>query len=783
MFGFGSRRSRVARVISVRARETAWSRWWVKLKHRGVFLRCLMVLIALIGLSLVLESWKTVFQYRLNDVAVDGVAAKFTFERVDKSETENAQNKAIERVPYVFLNQAESLEKLPQELRSALGAIAQTDRVEQLKSPIKRDFGLQPAAANDARAIAALDLFPAESFEKRFQDLKLALAISPTLPNVRPIDDIVDDFTKFISPLHRYGLLDDDVIRRKHIHSDRLIRSVPGDDMLVRPPADDVPLAKVRLSEQLNEGGDLGRAWLSYPALKSPIRSAISHWLLVRTEPTLVYEQAATRDAEDAAKNATRPVINKILVGDVIVPPGKTIDEGQYAILVDEYNECEIKMSVLGRAKRAGVVLILLVVLAGLNGYYIIHNEPRIANRLGRLTVFLAVIVLTAGLSRALSFSLPRTELTPLLVTVMVLAIAYNQVLATLSAFSLCLVLTLSTSLQLGHFVILICSCSAAVIPLSGVGSRMSLINASLVAAMACFFVSCGVEVIAAPASAQNLEWLVIVRAFTASFWCLAAGLVATGGLPIIERVFGVVTDLTLLELSDPSHPLLQELVRRAPGTYNHSIAVASIAEAAAESIGANDLLVRVGAYFHDLGKMLKPQYFIENVQPGSESRHEHLAPAMSTLVIIGHVKDGVDLAQQHDLPQALIDFIEQHHGTTLVEYFFHEASRLVEQDPDHRTDAEEATFRYPGPKPQTKEAGVLMLADAVEGASRALTDPTPRRLETLVHSLTMKRLLDGQFDECAITLSELRTIENSLIKSLIGIYHGRIRYPEARSA
>jgi hypothetical protein len=263
---------------------------------------------------------------------------------------------------------------------------------------------------------------------------------------------------------------------------------------------------------------------------------------------------------------------------------------------------------------------------------------------------------------------------------------------------------------------------------------------------------------------------------------CIVAGFLVAGSLPFIESGFGVVTDLSLLELSDPSHPLLQELVRRAPGTYNHSISVGSIAEAAAESIGANGLLVRVGAYFHDIGKMLKPQYFIENMQEGVENRHAHLAPAMSTLIIIGHVKDGVDLAEQHNLPQALLDFIEQHHGTTLVEYFYHEATKQVEGQPDHKTDAEESSFRYPGPKPQSREAGVLMLADAVESASRTLSDPTPKRIESLVHAITLKRLLDGQFDDCSLKLSEIRTIEESLVKSLIAVYHGRIRYPDAQA-
>jgi putative nucleotidyltransferase with HDIG domain len=205
------------------------------------------------------------------------------------------------------------------------------------------------------------------------------------------------------------------------------------------------------------------------------------------------------------------------------------------------------------------------------------------------------------------------------------------------------------------------------------------------------------------------------------------------------------------------------------------------MSEAAAESIGANGLLVRVGAYFHDIGKMFKPGYFVEN-QAQDSNLHESLLPAMSTLVIIAHVKDGADLARAHHLPRSIIDFIEQHHGTTLVEYFYEQATRQQQDDPD-KEDVQESSFRYPGPKPQSPEAGVLMLADAVESASRTLVDPTPARIENLVHGIAMKRLLDDQFDECGITLKQLSTIEDSLIKSLTAVYHGRIKYPDQQTA
>jgi putative nucleotidyltransferase with HDIG domain len=314
------------------------------------------------------------------------------------------------------------------------------------------------------------------------------------------------------------------------------------------------------------------------------------------------------------------------------------------------------------------------------------------------------------------------------------------------------------------------------VLPLTEVRTRTKPILVGLVAAVAYFLLTW------ATGLWQSQPWdLILSDSLWRAGWGLMAGFFLGGFLPFIERLFGIVTGISLLELGDITHPLLQELVRRAPGTHNHSVTVGTIAEAAAERIGANALLVRVGAYFHDIGKMLKPHYFIEN-QSGTVNRHANLAPAMSTLIIIGHVKDGVDLGRQHNLPEPIIDLIEQHHGTTLVEYFYREATRRSTGDPD-AGGVQESAFRYPGPKPQTREAGILMLADAVESASRTLSDPTPGRIEGLVTMLWEKRLQDGQFDECGLTLRELAQIRESLIKSLIGIYHGRIKYPEQRSA
>jgi putative nucleotidyltransferase with HDIG domain len=322
---------------------------------------------------------------------------------------------------------------------------------------------------------------------------------------------------------------------------------------------------------------------------------------------------------------------------------------------------------------------------------------------------------------------------------------------------------------------------TTTILNLGRIRSRSKLIYVGLFAGGVAAVLTAGLGIIDNQPLNRQLMGELLRDAALNGVWALLAGFLMTGLLPFAERLFGVLTDLSLLELGDVSHPLLQELVRRAPSTYNHSVTVGSIGEAAAESIGARGLLVRVGAYFHDIGKMLKPGYYAENQDP-EENRHEALVPAMSSLIIIAHIKDGADLARQHHLPQPITDLIEQHHGTTRVGFFYERASEQKRSDPNG-SEVDESTYRYPGPRPQTKEAAVLMLADNVESASRTLVDPTPARIESLVREVAERRLHGGQFDESGLTLRELRTIERSMVKSLTAIYHGRLKYPDQRTA
>jgi cyclic-di-AMP phosphodiesterase PgpH len=255
----------------------------------------------------------------------------------------------------------------------------------------------------------------------------------------------------------------------------------------------------------------------------------------------------------------------------------------------------------------------------------------------------------------------------------------------------------------------------------------------------------------------------------------LIVAVIATGLLPLLEQPFGRTTAFTLLELSNVNDPMLKHLILTAPGTYHHSTMVGTLAEAAAEAVGANALLCRVGAYYHDIGKTRHPTYFIEN-SPDASDRHQKLAPSLSRAIVMSHVKEGVEMAREYGLPDVLVDMIPQHHGTRLVSFFYQRAKEAA--DPGLQAINEE-DYRYLGPKPQTREAAILMLADAVQAATHTLTDPTPARLRGAVQKIINAIFVDAQLDECDLTLRDLHLIANSFVRILTGFFHHRIEYPD----
>jgi len=494
------------------------------------------------------------------------------------------------------------------------------------------------------------------------------------------------------------------------------------------------------------------------------------HDLRARIDFTLVNEIERANQQEEGFSD--RPVVEDYARGFLIVPHGQPIQDRQLELLWKEHQANISQMTPQARWARGIALFLIFSLLSTLVVLYVSRFQAALAQSLPMIVGVCVLALLTLIFGALLDRAPWHAVFLPLIISAMVLTLAYNPQFALLMSFSLCFGMSVVVGSSVERILEQMGGLAAAVLLLRHVRTRTQLVQTAAWAGLAYASMTIATGLL----TGQNWSLLLadVVRHF---LWGTLAGFLLTGLLPVVERCFGFVTDISLLELADGSHPLMQELVRRAPGTYTHSMTIATLVEAAAEAIGANPLLVRVGSYFHDIGKMLKPHYFIEN-QAG-ENRHDELEPALSTLVIIGHVKDGVALAEQYKLPRPIIDFILQHHGTTLVEYFYREAMRLQESVGNGSTDLE-SCFRYPGPKPQTRENGLLMLADAVESASRSLAGPTPGSLGKLVHDMLMKRLLDGQFEESGLTLTELHIIEESLTKSLIALFHARIKYPEA---
>ncbi len=416
------------------------------------------------------------------------------------------------------------------------------------------------------------------------------------------------------------------------------------------------------------------------------------------------------------------------------------------------------------------LILMLTVMLCS----YVGHYQPGVVRNNIRGLIMAAMLLLMMAITKILVqvFSLPpQVALLGVCTAGVVLTIAYDQRFAMGVSAILAAIVVFQIHAGFELMAVLITGLVLFVLQLREIRTRSRLVIVSIITAAGIFM----------------LVWILSVRndtpwgfALRDSLWACGAivvtGVIVQSILPAIERIFNVATGSTLLEWCDASKPLLRHLAMESAGTYNHSLQLGTMCESAAEAIGARGLLARVGAYYHDIGKVNKPEYFSENQGEG-QNKHEKLSPEMSQLIIQGHVKDGLELAREYGLPVALREFIETHHGTTLVKFFFHAAEKKSQ---DTATPApEENQFRYPGPKPHSKEAAILMLADAAESSVRAMTDPTPTRIRNQVHEVVNSRLEDGQLDDCEMTLREVHIVELSLVKSLCGIYHSRVAYPE----
>jgi putative nucleotidyltransferase with HDIG domain len=439
-------------------------------------------------------------------------------------------------------------------------------------------------------------------------------------------------------------------------------------------------------------------------------------------------------------------------------------------------------------------VAILLLLLTGLEGMCLNRLEPATFDRPGSFARLLFLVLLTYGLYRLVAPWSPF--LAPIPMFAMVAALVYSQVTALLVVlmmaffvgitspridapqgflnridFPLALVLTIGgVAAILGMKRIRKQSKPAVVGLLAGSLQALTIVALDL---MRKDFVPERLSSVRDLLDPMKLRSILNDPGWGCLGGIISGGIVTTL-LPAIERFFQIVTDRRLLDLQDPSNDLLKALRERAPGTYQHSLGVAQLARNAAEAIGGDALLAEVGTLYHDIGKIVKPEYFVENMGE-DKSIHNRLKPSMSKMIVISHVKDGMDLAREGGLPQKLIDLIPMHHGTTVVEYFYQKARRESVAAEDAPGEVE---YRYPGPRPRFREAGILMLADSVEAIAKTEAEPNPSRFRAMVHDQILKRLLDGQLDESDLTLNDLRVIEDSFVRTLTNMYHSRIKYP-----
>jgi putative nucleotidyltransferase with HDIG domain len=431
-------------------------------------------------------------------------------------------------------------------------------------------------------------------------------------------------------------------------------------------------------------------------------------------------------------------------------------------------------------------IIVLLICLA--IAFYIHHYQRRIIINHARALALVGLYILLLITTKVVALLFNHTSgATGCAVTAaIILTIAYNQRFAIGMIMFYCLLGTFATGTfekyqltDINLFLTMMAGAVTCCFSLREIRTRMKLLQVSALSA-AIVFITAG-SLASSDFLAQKLPLSEVFK--NAGYHAGATflvGLLIQSLLPLIEKVFRIATSMTLLDYSDANQPLLKKLAMEAPGTFSHSLLIGSIAEAAAEAINRNGLLCRVGAYYHDIGKINKASYFIEN-DFGSANRHKELSPTMSQLIIVGHVKDGIEMAREYNLPSVLRQFIETHHGTTLIEHFYNEAKKLTIKNSKGRPvdEPSESEFRYPGPKPRTKEAAIVMLADTIEGAVRSLPEVTPTKVEAVVHTMSMRRLQDGQFDECDLSLRELSRIEVSISKTLAAHHHGRIAYPK----
>lgn len=773
-------------------------------KTWGRLMLCLSAAAIMWGITL---GWMPPFKYRVGMIPERDIVAAIDFQVEDPVETETRQRRAAADAVCVYnhdphavtdqlqllqqaiadVGRSASFEDLDQAVwRSLYHDVVPTEQSDETQSGTETDIDRSQVATmsekQEKQAYDQLKLLLSNEQGQDGFDAVLALIFEPWITNgvLLELEHGIDEGSQHMIQVLTLAQAGEQ--QNVELHS---VAMLHRDTILAGLSGHIAKALEVGMFEQVDT-----------PAVQEMLLTWIrGNGILV----TLAYNAPLSMQQRESQRSQIPTQFKRYHLGQMLAPATESLGAGEIQLLRQEYNQI-----ISGRSTRYEQALGygaanfgMYLALFTLCGVYLAVYESSLVDHTNRLVRLLALVIVVVLLATATSNDTWRAELIPLVMFTMVMTICYRRDSALLLSSAVALIVAVSSGSTLAEYIIVISAIASTALLLGRLRSRLRLIVIGFSGGLITLATTLGVSVLAGQTfgsagldfwdqllGGSAVEANYITNLFQGAVWygfcvCLA-GFFMTGLLPIIEWAFGVQTDISLMELGDPAHPLLTELQRRAPGTFMHSLNVATLSEPAAEAIGANGLLCRVGAYFHDIGKMIKPEYFAENQGGDAGNRHESLLPSMSRLVIISHVKDGADLGRKHRLPESIIDFIMQHHGTTLVEYFYHQAKGLENGEDD---EVDEADYRYDGPRPQTREAAVMMLADVVESACRSLDDPAPARIEHLVRELAMNRLLDGQFDECGLTLRELNIIQTSLIKTETALLHNRVKYPDQATA
>ncbi|MEZ4524848.1 MAG: HDIG domain-containing protein [Desulfobacterales bacterium] len=716
--------------------------------------------------------------WQQGDVADRDIKAPADFLIEDKAATEKKRKESAESVLTVYDHNAELVSKITLDVENAFHMMQdilreEEDRIRESAETFSSD---SDEAENGRKSLNERIWEKKEEFEKQI-GIVFSTGAFRILETAEFSSSVSDLILKILKEILENGVVANKELLMRESERGIVLRTVGSQEERI--------VTNLKKFYGLDQAKTMVRI-VGQPILREQNYTLVNLIVDVTQQllqPNITFNLNETEQRKTKAAESVQPIFYKIKAGEMLLREGERVTDLQLLKLEALRRQHRQESRFARVIGNLAIVMSLLIITVFLHTRQPGRRRLRTNRELLFLSVMLALYFLFPGISLTVFDSLARSTpfdlsensrffgiplasgaMTVCLFMGFGVAITYSMVL------SFCVAVIFQSRFEV--FVYFFLTCLMAAYWMQSCRERKVFIRAGFKIGILNMGLSAALSLYMGDFSGTGIFWI-----WSAAFMSgIISGVITAGVVPLMEMIFGYITDITLLELANLEQPILRRLMMEAPGTYHHCVVVGSMVEAAAAEIGANPLLAKVCGYYHDIGKIRKPLYFVENQKDG-KNRHDKLAPSMSGLILISHVKDGVDMAVKNKLGPDIADAIRQHHGTSLIKYFYEKAKQLKGEDAVNIAD-----YRYPGPKPQTREIALVMLADVVEAASRTLENPTPSRIQGLVRNLITNVFTDGQLDDCELTLRDLDNISKTFNKILNGIHHHRIEYPEQRA-